>query len=112
MKILLMKLFLISRFLLVFIREILLANLRVAYDVITPHSHSRPGVIAIPLSCRNDIEITLFSIIVSLTPGTLALDISPDKRHLYIHAMFIKDKKKLINRIKNNFEKPLLRILA
>lgn len=112
MKNLLVKLVLIIKFMLVFIWEIIIANLRVAYDVVTPGSLAKPGVIAIPLDCQTDIEITLLVIVISLTPGTLVLDLSSDKKELYIHAMFLTDKAKLIADIKNTFEKPLMRILA
>lgn len=111
MKIVFEKFILIIKFILIFLWEIVVANLRVAYDVITPQYHARPGVISIPLDCKNDIEITLLAIIISLTPGTLVLDLSPDKKNLYIHAMFLTDKKKLIKEIKHNFEKPIMRIL-
>jgi multicomponent Na+:H+ antiporter subunit E len=91
--------------------ENLKANVRVANDVLTPGTRSRPGVIAIPLDCKNDIEITFLANIISLTPGTLSLDVSSDKTCLYIHAMFIDDINVFKKQLKNKFEKPLLEIL-
>ncbi|MDP1573996.1 MAG: Na+/H+ antiporter subunit E [Coxiellaceae bacterium] len=99
------------QFILIFFYEVIIANFRVAYDVITPGFYAKPGVIAIPLDCKTDFEIMLLAIIISLTPGTLVLDISPDKKKLYIHAMFIDDKATLIHDVKNNFEMPLLKIM-
>lgn len=112
MRTLFIKLVLIIKFIPFFIWEILIANLRVAHEVITPRSRAKPGVIAIPLDCKTDNEITLLAIIISLTPGTLAIDVSSDKKKLYIHAMFITDKDILISNIKNHFEKPIMRILT
>ena len=111
MKISFEKIILIINFIVFLLWEIVIANLRVAYDVITPKSRAIPGVISIPLDCKKDIEITLLAIVISLTPGTLALDVSPDKKNLYIHAMFLTDKEKLIKEIKHHFEKPIMRIL-
>ncbi len=111
MKTLFIKLILIINFIFVILWEMLIANLRVARDVIMPLYQARPGVISIPLECESDIEITLLVIIISLTPGTLVLDISPDRKKLYIHAMFATNKDKLIAEIKNYFEKPIMRIL-
>lgn len=105
------KFILIIKFMLIFIWEILVANIRVAHDVITPYSRARPSVIAVPLDCKTDIEITLLVIIISLTPGTLALEVSDDRKTIYLHAMFGTDKKNLIANIKYLFEKPLMRIL-
>ncbi len=74
-----------------FLRQLLLANLRVAYDIVTPPWYMRPGVIAMPLSTRNEVEIAFVANLISLTPGTLSLDVSDDRRVLYIHAMFLDD---------------------
>ena len=104
------KLFLIPIFLIKLLKEIFIANLKVAHDVITPDFHAKPGVIALPLRCKSDLEITILAITISLTPGTLALDVSADNKFMFIHAMFIYDKNKLINELKQSFEDPIMRI--
>lgn len=78
-----------------FLKELVVANLRVAFDIITPPWHMRPGVIAMPLRATSEIEITFVANLISLTPGTLSLDVSDDRRVLYIHAMFLDDEKEL-----------------
>ena len=94
-----------------FIWELVLANLRVAYDVLTPRHLMRPGVIAIPLEAKTDIEITILSNLITLTPGTLSLDVSADRRVLYIHAMYIGDIDDVRRKIKNGFERRVLEVL-
>jgi multicomponent Na+:H+ antiporter subunit E len=96
-----------------FIWQLLLANLRVAYDVITPRPRMKPGIVAIPLDIRSDIGITILANMITLTPGTLTMDISEDRRLLYIHEMYIdpKDLDSVRSRIKNGFEKRLLKVL-
>lgn len=98
-------------FLAYFLKEMLLANLRVAYDVITPTYYMRPAVVSIPLDARTDLEITLLAMCITLTPGTLSLDVSTDRRVLYIHAMFAEDPEALRHEIKNGFERRLLELL-
>jgi multicomponent Na+:H+ antiporter subunit E len=49
----------------------------------------RAGILAVPLSVRSDAGITLFANLISLTPGTLSLDVSDDREYLYIHSMYI-----------------------
>lgn len=78
-----------------FISELIKANLRVAFDIITPPWHMRPGVIAMPLKAKTELEITFVANLISLTPGTLSLDVSDDRRVLYIHAMFLDDEQEL-----------------
>ena len=94
-----------------FIYELIKANLQVAYDVVTPKFYMKPGIVSVPLDAKTDMEITLLANLISLTPGTLSLDVSNDKKVLYIHAMYVTDKQKFIESIKNGFERRLLEIL-
>lgn len=98
-------------FILFFFWELLLANLRVAYDVLTPRHRMRPGVIAIPLDAQSRGEITLLANFITLTPGTLSLDVSDDRQALYIHAMYIDDADEFRRRIKANLERRMLEVL-
>lgn len=103
--------FKVVSFVLFFLWELLKANIEVAYDVITPKFHMKPGIVAYPLEAKTDMEITLLANLISLTPGTLSLDVSDDKSVLYVHAMYIHDRDDFIKSIKNGFEKRLLDIL-
>ena len=96
---------------LIFTWEMLLANLRVAWDVVTPTHLMRPGVIAVPIEARGDLEILFLANMVSLTPGTLSLDVSDDRSVLYIHAMYLHDRERITSAIKDGFERRLLEVL-
>ena len=93
-----------------FIKELIQANLTVAFDIITPVWHMKPGVIAYPLDAETEVEITLVANFISMTPGTLSLDVSDDRRVLYIHAMFLDDEEELRKSIKN-LERRVLKVL-
>lgn len=93
-----------------FVKELLLANLKVAFDVLTPPWHMQPGVIALPLKSKTDLEITMVANFISLTPGTLSLDVSDDRRVLYIHAMFANDEAELIAELQE-IERRILEIM-
>ncbi len=99
------------RFALVFLRELLVSTWRVAQDVMKPLPLMRPGVVGIPLDAETDLEITMLANIISLTPGTLSLDVSPDRKTLYIHAMYVGDPDDLRREIKEALERPLLELL-
>lgn len=98
-------------FIFFFLYEMIVANLQVAYDVITPKYFFKPGIVKYPMDARSDFEINLLSTIISLTPGTLILDVSDDKKTLYIHVMYLHDKEKFMNQLKNGIERRLLEIL-
>jgi multicomponent Na+:H+ antiporter subunit E len=78
-------------FALFYVAELVLSSLRVAVDVCRPRLDVCPGVVGIPLRARTDAEITVLANLISLTPGTLSLDVSPDRRTLYVHAMDLAD---------------------
>ena len=71
----------------------------------------RPGIIAVPLDAKTDVEITLLANLVSLTPGTISLDVSDDRSVLYVHAMFVEDPQRLCQEIKSGFERRILDLL-
>lgn len=98
-------------FLLYFIYEMIKANLQVAYDVMTPKYFFRPGVVRFPLSAKTDLEINVLSTFISLTPGTLILDVSEDKKALYIHVMYLNDPETFINGLKMGVERRLMEVL-
>jgi multicomponent Na+:H+ antiporter subunit E len=94
-----------------FLKEMITANLRIAYDVITPKHHMRPGVVAVPLDARTDPEITTLANLITLTPGTLSLDVSSDRKVLYLHVMYLDDAEVFRREIKEGFERRVLELL-
>lgn len=93
-----------------FLWEFLLSNLRVAWDVITPKRYARPGIIAVPLDAQTDVQIAVLAILITLTPGSVSLDVSDDRRTLYVHVMFVDDPELVRERIKKGFERPILEL--
>ncbi len=72
-----------------YLKELGRASLKVTYDALTPTHHMKPGVIAYPMKAKSDIEITLLANFITLTPGSLSIDISEDRSILYIHETYI-----------------------
>ena len=88
-----------------FLIELALSSVRVAIDVLKPEMTMTPAVIAVPLDVRSDAEITLLANLISLTPGTLSLDVADDKPCLYVHAMYGEDPEAVADEIKRSFER-------
>ncbi|MCK5875703.1 MAG: Na+/H+ antiporter subunit E [Alcanivoracaceae bacterium] len=100
----------IFRFAGYFLKELIRSNLRVAWDVVTPTHYMKPAVIAVPLDARTEGEIALLANLISLTPGTLSLDVSSDRRVLYLHVMYLDDLDQTRAQIKQ-FEARVLELL-
>jgi multicomponent Na+:H+ antiporter subunit E len=95
-----------------FFWELVKANLRVALDVATPHYHMKPGIIALPLDATRDSEILLLSMLINTTPGSVALDVSPDRKTLYVHVMYMHTPDAARQDIKQGFERRVLGVLG
>jgi multicomponent Na+:H+ antiporter subunit E len=100
-----------SVFLLYFLMELLLSSLRVAAAALFPRRFTRPGIVAIPLDAKTDIEIVLLASVVTLTPGTLSLEVSGDRSTLFVHCMFLEDPDRIRREIKDGLERRLLEVL-
>ncbi|WP_421952432.1 Na+/H+ antiporter subunit E [Pelagibacterium sp.] len=95
-----------------FFYELALSALRVAILVLSPRMEKRlsPGIIAYPLTVTSDAQITLLANLITLTPGTLSVDVSDDRTMLYIHVLEMHDRADVIASIKNGFEARIIEV--
>jgi multicomponent Na+:H+ antiporter subunit E len=105
------KLLDVVRLLAIFNREVVVANLRIAHELLTPRIYNAPAIYAFEMEARTDMEVTLLSLLVTFTPGTLALEVSEDGRVLYVHVMFTMSREEFTRELRENVERPLLRVL-
>lgn len=91
---------------LLFVYELLASAVRVALVVIRPDIKSglRPAIVAVPLTVKSDAEIALLANLITLTPGTLSIDVSEDRSVLYVHALTLASSEALIAEIASGFE--------
>ncbi|WP_100332137.1 Na+/H+ antiporter subunit E [Bacillus xiapuensis] len=95
---------------LLFFKELLMANIDVLKVILKPKLDIQPGIFALPTELESDWEITLLANLITLTPGTLVVDISDDHKTLYIHAIDLPDVHEAIDGIKNSFEKAIMEV--
>ena len=93
-----------------FLLELLHSNLRVFWDVVTPGHISRPGIVGVPLRAETELEILLVANMISLTPGTLSVDLSEDRRTLYVHVMYLDDPDRFRESITDGLERRILEV--
>ncbi|WP_438749513.1 Na+/H+ antiporter subunit E [Pararhizobium sp. O133] len=88
-----------------FFRELWLSAFKVAILVMRPNMRLRPGIFAYPLALTRDFEITLLANLITLTPGTLSVDVSEDRKTLYVHALDCRDPAAERRAISTGFER-------
>lgn len=104
------KIIAFAKLLLVFIKEMIVANVDVAKIVLSPKLNVRPGIIAYPTELTSGLEVTLLASLITLTPGTLVMSFSDDQKILYIHTLDIDSKEEVIAGIKSTFEKGIMEV--
>ena len=89
---------------LVFLRELIKSNIAVLRVVLSRRLQIRSGVIAVPTELTNDLALTMLANMITLTPGTLTLDISHDRRYLFVHTLNLTDPEDVKQEIRNALE--------
>jgi multicomponent K+:H+ antiporter subunit E len=96
----------------VFLKDIVVANLEVARRILGPESAIRPRFVWVPLGITNPQGIAVFAAMITMTPGTLSVDITPDRRWLLVHAFNVDDEAALIRDVQQRYERPLREIFT
>jgi len=92
------------------LKDIVTSNIEVARLILGRESAIRPDYVWVPLSLTDTHGIVVLAGIVTMTPGTLSADLSPDRSQLLVHAFNIDDPAALIATIKARYEAPLMEI--
>jgi len=87
-------------YLFVFLREIIVANLDVAYRVLAPSTPIEPQVILVPLRVETDAGVTTIANSITITPGTITLDHDPERNALYVHVIDGRDIESVVDSIR------------
>jgi len=105
-----MRYFWMLVYLFIFIWECLKANFDVAYRVLHPAMPIKPGIVKVKMNLESDIGRTFLAMSITMTPGTIAVDIIDD--HIYIHWIYVssEDPEVYGRKISGRFEKHLKRI--
>jgi multicomponent K+:H+ antiporter subunit E len=99
-------------FLGVLVGDIVVSNIVVAKQVLGVPERLQPGFVAIPLDLKEALPITILASTISLTPGTVSIEITKDRKTLYVHALHVESETDLVDRIKYRYEKPLKEIFG
>lgn len=99
---------------LLFLWELIVSAVRVASIVVRPNLKAslRPAIVAFPLSVKSDAEIALLANLITLTPGTLSVDVADDRSVLYVHVLDLVSRDQLIAEIAGGFERKVQEVFA
>lgn len=95
-------------FLLMLLRDIVVANIQVAIRIMGPTERLQPAFVEVPLQLRDPLGLTILASVICLTPGTVSADLSDDRKTLLVHGLDVPDSEALVAEIKQRYEAPLL----
>jgi len=96
----------------VLLMDIVVSNIVVAKQVLGSPERLQPGFVAIPLDLEAALPITLLASTISLTPGTVSIEMTKDRKTLYVHALHVASETALVARIKHRYEQPIKEIFG
>jgi len=82
-----------------YFRKLVAANLYIAWDILTPRMRTNPGMIEVDVAGTGDPGLLLLSNLLSMTPGTLSIDIDTAKEKLKVHVLYMNRKEEALNEI-------------
>lgn len=92
-------------YLLLVLKDIVVANLQVALLVIGPMRNIKPGFVAVPLDLVGTLPVTVLASTVTMTPGTVSAEVSKDLKWLYVHVLDMpEDEQEVVDFIKQRYE--------
>ncbi len=104
------RLFFAMELFIIFIKEVVVANLQVAWLVFQPTKNLRPALFKLPLQLKSEWGITCLAHMITLTPGTITISMAKDKSALYVHVLHSQDIAETRQSIKTIFERRLIRL--
>lgn len=104
------KIWLIASYCIYALWKLVESNLQVAREVLSSKPRMTPGIISVPLDAKSDPEILILANTITLTPGSITVGVSQDKKEIFVHSMFIGDVEAFKKDIKEGFEKRIMEI--
>lgn len=87
--------------------DIVISNIDVARRILGPEAALQSRFIWMPLAIENPQGVAVLAAMITMTPGTLAVDVTPDRRWLLIHGLDITDEGAVLRAIRDRYESPL-----
>jgi multicomponent Na+:H+ antiporter subunit E len=94
------RLFRLVRFGAYFLAVLVRANLQIAWEIVTPGFRQTPRILRYPVAHLTAVQKTVFANCITLTPGTLVVDVAPDGGLLYVHCMYAEDRATAITELR------------
>lgn len=98
------------KLLLIFVSELFLSSLLIMKQILSPKLNIKPGIFTYEHSMEGDYELTTLALLLTLTPGSVVMEVSPDGKIFYIHAMDVESSRDSVLKSIKIFEKAIMEV--
>lgn len=95
-----------------YLKELVHSNLLEVKDIFTPRDLAQPKILEMPLDVTGDIPLFLLTSLITITPGTICIDVSEDGKTLYIQDLYSEDPEQAIRHLKQNYERKIIELMG
>jgi len=100
----------VVKLLFIFISELTKSSLLVLTQILRPRLKIKPGIFKYETVLRSDLEITMISLLLTLTPGSVVMEVMSEGNIMYVHAMDVENERDAILNQLKNFEKAIMEV--
>jgi multicomponent Na+:H+ antiporter subunit E len=104
------RIFAVGKLISIFVWELIISSLLVLRQICSPKLNITPGIFTYKTALQGEGEITTLALLLTLTPGSVVMEVSPDGKLFYIHAMDIEKSKISVLRSIESFEKVIMEV--
>lgn len=97
-------------FIIFYLKEMVKANLYLARDILRTKMNISPGIVKINIRANSDNRILALFNLITMTPGSICMDISDDKKSIFVHGLYVKDRDSFESEIREGIEKKVLEV--
>lgn len=98
------------KLLLIFVRELFSSSILVLSQILSPKVNYEPGIFKYETQMRGEWELTMISLLLTLTPGSVVMEVTPEEDYMYIHAMDVEQSKEMLLKSLHSFEKAIMEV--
>lgn len=95
---------------LILIKEIIISSILIIKQILEPKMSIKPGVLVYDTKLKSDFEVTLISLLITFTPGSVVLEVSDDKKKLLLHIMDMPVSSKVVLNSLRIYEKAIMEV--
>ena len=106
----LLRVFSTIKLLLIFISELFQSSILIMKQILSPKLNIKPGIFTYEHSMEGDYELTTLALLLTLTPGSVVMEVSPDGKMFYIHAMDVETSRDSVLKSIKVFEKAIMEV--